>query len=135
MMASRYVLDTNILAALLKKEATTARSVEQALSADAEFLMCPVVFHELYRGLLHRDAKRQYDFFLQLTATFVWDDLTREDWEKAAQIWALLRRGGHPIEDADLLIGTFALRRNAVVVTDNVRHFTPLGVPVENWRR
>ena len=136
MTAARYVLDTNILTALLRKEETATWRVQQALHANAEFLMCPVVFYEVYRGLLHRDARRQQGFFLQFTASFTWDDLAREDWEEAAQLWASLRRGGRPIEDdADLLIGTFAARRNAIVVTDNIKHFTPLGVPVENWRR
>jgi len=136
MTAARYVLDTNILTALLRKEETATRHVQQALNANAEFLMCPVVFYELYRGLLHRDAKRQQSFFLQFTANFAWDDLVREDWEEAAQLWAGLRRGGRPIDDdADLLIGTFAARRSAIVVTDNVKHFALLGVPVENWRR
>lgn len=136
MTAPRYVLDTNILTALLRREESAAQRMQQALIADAEFLMCPVVFYELYRGLLHQDAKRQQSFFLQFTATFTWDDLAREDWAEAAQLWARLRRSGRSIgNDADLLIGTFAVRRNAIVVTDNIQDFTPLGVPVENWRR
>ncbi len=136
MTALRYVLDTNIITALLRKEKMTAERVQQALLASAEFMMCPVIFYELYRGLLYRDAKRQQGFFLKLAANFTWDDLTREDWDQAAQLWASLRRSGRSIgDDADLLIGTFATRRNAVVVTDNVNDFASLGVPVENWRR
>jgi tRNA(fMet)-specific endonuclease VapC len=135
-MTARYVLDTNIISALLQKNRTTARFVEQALLANAELLMCPVVFYEIYRGLLHRDARKQKGFFLQLTDRLSWEDLTREDWEQAAEVWAKLRSAGRAIgSDADLLIGIFALRRNAVLVTDNIDDFAPLGVPVENWRR
>ena len=136
MTPARYVLDTNILTALLRQENTAVESVQEALFANAEFIMCPVVFYELYRGLLHRDARKQQGFFLNLIATFTWDDLTRHDWEEAARTWARLRGIGRAVaNDADLLIGTFAMRRNAVVVTDNTNDFAPLGVPFENWRR
>ncbi|MBN1316584.1 MAG: PIN domain-containing protein [Anaerolineales bacterium] len=136
MNSARYVLDTNIISALLRKEKAAAVCVEQALLANAEFLLCPIVFYELSRGLLYKDAKKQQGFFLRLTANFTWDDLTRQDWEEAAKNWARLREIGRPIgSDADLLIGTFAMRRNAIVVTDNINDFLPLGVSVENWRR
>lgn len=130
----RYVLDSNIITALLKKEAITSRHISEALATDAEFLMCPVVYYEVYRGLLHRDAKKQLGFFLQFTSTFYWDDLNHDDWERAAKYWASLHAKGNPIEDADLLIGTYAAQRDAIVVTDNESHFLPLGLSIENWR-
>jgi tRNA(fMet)-specific endonuclease VapC len=129
-----YVLDTNIFTAILRKEPKAVEQAEKALATNAEFLLCPVVFYEVYRGLLHRDAKRQLSFYLQFVTGFTWDDLDREDWRAAAQRWADLRRGGYSVDDADLLIGTYAARRNAIVVTDNTKDFIPLGVPVENWR-
>jgi tRNA(fMet)-specific endonuclease VapC len=129
-----YVLDTNIFTAILRKEPKAVEQAEKALATNAEFLLCPVVFYEVYRGLLHRDAKRQLSFYLQFVTGFTWDDLDREDWRAAAQRWADLRRGGYAVDDADLLIGTYAARRNAIVVTHNTKDFIPLGVPVENWR-
>lgn len=136
MTVSRYVLDTNVVTALLRKEGAATRRVQEALALNAEFLMCPVVYYEIHRGLLYRDAKRQLGFFLRFTSQFTWDDLDRVDWERAAQLWANLRRIGRPRgNDADLLIGAFAVRRNAIVASDNTKHFRHLGVPVENWRR
>jgi tRNA(fMet)-specific endonuclease VapC len=134
MNPTRYVLDTNIFTAILRKEPKAVEQAEKALATNAEFLLCPVVFYEVYRGLLHRDAKRQLSFYLQFVAGLTWDDLDREDWRAAAQRWADMRRGGYSVGDADLLIGTYAARRNAIVVTDNTKDFLPLGVPVENWR-
>jgi tRNA(fMet)-specific endonuclease VapC len=134
MNPTRYVLDTNIFTAILRKEPKAVEQAEKALATNAEFLLCPVVFYEVYRGLLHRDAKRQLGFYLQFVTDLTWDDLDREDWRAAAQRWADLRRGGYSVGDADLLIGTYAARRNAIVVTDNTKDFIPLGVPVENWR-
>lgn len=135
MATRRYVLDANILSAYVKKEATVGHHVKSALQNNAEFLLCPVVFYEIYRGFLHKDAQKQLRFFLQITANFTWDDFNRQDWEHAAQLWANMRRSGHPPAETDLLIGAYALRRGAIVVTDNIKHFFPLGAMVENWRR
>jgi tRNA(fMet)-specific endonuclease VapC len=135
MTPQRYVMDANILSALLKKEPLTVQRVRAALKRSAELVMCPIVFYEVLRGLLHRDAQRQLEFFRSYSATLTWEDLDRADWEYAASLWADLRARGHPIDDADLLIGAYAARREAVVVTDNTKHFIPLGIIVENWRR
>lgn len=38
------------------------------------------------------------------------------------------------IEDDDILIGSFSIERNAVLVTNNVKHFSRLnGIQIENW--
>lgn len=135
MSPQRYVIDANILGALLKREPLTVRRMAAALNRSAELVMCPVVFYEVLRGLLHRDVRRQLEFFRTYSDTLTWEDLDRADWEYAASLWADLRTQGRPIDDADLLIGAYAARRKAVVVTDNTEHFAPLGVTVENWRR
>lgn len=135
MSNSRYVFDSNIITAILRKEQTTVERVAAALQSNAEFLLCPVVFYEVYRGLLHKDARKQRPFFLQYVNTFTWEDITRDDWEAAAQRWAKVRSQGYQSRDADLLVAVYAERRGATVVTDNVQHFAPLGVSFENWRR
>lgn len=134
-MATRYVLDSNIFAAILRGEPTTTQHVTNALAAGGEFLLCPIVFYEVYRGLLHRDAKKQLNFFLSYITTLTQSDFVSSDWEQAAQLWADLREKGQQVADADLLIGVYALERQAVIVTDNEKDFAPLGVTIENWRR
>ncbi len=109
--------------------------VAEALTTGAEFLMCPVVYYQVYRGLLHRDSKKQLSFFLSYITTYTWSEFNSGDWDRAAQLWAELRRQGEQTEDADLLIGVYALQRSAIVVTDNEKDFIRLGVAIENWRR
>ena len=84
---------------------------------------------------MYRDAKRQLASFLNLARGMASEPLGKRDWEHAAHLWATLRRRGHQVADADLLIGTYAAVRGAIVVTDNEKHFSELGVLVENWRR
>ena len=132
-MTTRYVLDTNILTALLRHETQSVEHTTRAAAANAEILLCPVVFYEALRGLLHRDAQKQKRHLLDYAAVFIWEDFDRADWGKAAELWAALRSQGIQVSDADLLIGVYAMQRQAVVITANEKHFMPLGVQTENW--
>ena len=132
-MTTRYVLDTNILTALLRYETKSVEYTARAAAANAEILLCPVVFYEALRGLLHRDAQKQKQNLLDYAAAFIWEDFDWADWEKAAELWATLRSQGMQVGDADLLIGVYAIQRQAIVITANERHFVPLGIQTENW--
>jgi tRNA(fMet)-specific endonuclease VapC len=105
------------------------------LANERSFWICPVVYYEVLRGLYHKDAKRQMQLFLSYIRTMTWDNLNQADWERAAQLWADLRRKGQQVADADLLIGVYASQRQAIIVTDNEKDFAPLGVTMQNWRR
>jgi len=133
MSPQRYVFDTNIFTAILRQE----QGIKARLQAtpQAELYLCPIVFYEVYRGLLYRDARKQLDFFLNYTSQFTWHDYTKEDWRAAGEHWAKLRLRGYQMADNDLLIAVFALQRQAILVTDNEKHFEALGVPMQNWRR
>lgn len=48
---------------------------------------------------------------------------------------AELEKKGSPLDDADLLIASVALANNALLVTNNTRHFNKVpSLQIENWR-
>lgn len=61
------------------------------------------------------------------------------DWTNAvtfhyARLRTVLERAGTPIGNLDLLIAAHARAEEAIVVTNNVEHFTAVpGLTVENW--
>lgn len=128
-----YVLDTNVVSLILRGDLAVRRHFRQVLTADSPILGCPVVWYEVHRGLLARDAKGQMIQFEALFENFIWQDYTHADWTLAASLWAHRRGEGLPIGDADLLIGVFARNRDAVLVTDNEKDFAGLGITVQNW--
>jgi len=130
-----YLLDTNILSAIIRKEAFAEQRFRQAVADDDVLLLSIVVFYEVKRGLLKRDAKKQTAVFEQLVNQFAWCDVIQEDWIHAARLRVERTKIGRSIEDADLLIAAQATRLDAILVTDNEKDFTDLGVQVENWRR
>ena len=129
-----YLLDTNILSAIIRREATAERRFRQAVDDDDVLLLSMVVFYEVKRGLLKRDAKKQMVTLENLTSQFAWCDAVLADWETAARMWAEREQRGRPIADADVLIAAQAHRLKAVLVTDNEKDFDGLGVVIENWR-
>jgi len=130
-----YVLDTNVVSFIVKEHPLVTHRYELLARPENKFLGCPLVWFEVRRGLIAKDAKNQMLRFEIIFAAFDWEDYSRADWELAAQLWAQRKVSGRPIHDADLLIAVFAMNRNAVFVTDNEKDFDGLGVTVENWKQ
>lgn len=128
-----YVHDTNIISVILRGAIHVQARVLETLRQGDVIIGCPVVWYELKRGLNARDARAQMAALEVLFARFKWQDYTRADWTRAADLWALRRTYGRPISDNDLMIAVFALNRNATLVTNNPKDFTHLGVTTENW--
>jgi tRNA(fMet)-specific endonuclease VapC len=128
-----YLLDTNILTGILKKDARVVAPLTAALADNARLILSPIVYYEIKRGLLKRDAKRQLNFFEQWVKTLWWEDVLRADWTMAAELWATETAQGRPPQDADILIAAQSRRLKATLVTANIAHFKFLGIWLENW--
>jgi predicted nucleic acid-binding protein len=56
-------------------------------------------------------------------------------WNEAARLYALNRKQGIVIEDADLFIAAFCLFNKYTLVTNNIRHFSGIdGLQTVNWK-
>jgi len=134
-----YLLDTNLISCILKRQTDSQRvksKLQSLLKQNALILISPIVFYELARILYQRQAKKQLAFLEKFVACSKWIDLKRTTWTLAAQFWANCRKEGTPTGeglDADVLIAAQAKEHDAIVVTDNVRHFQYLGVNYESW--
>jgi tRNA(fMet)-specific endonuclease VapC len=80
------------------------------------------------RHHLHQAVHR----FLRVTMMLTWD---AEAADFFAKIKYRLKSGGTPIGDMDMLIAAHALAADAVLVTDNTRHFKRIKLPLMmvNW--
>ena len=130
---ARFVLDTNVVSQILRRNATALANLQESAERDDDLFMCPVVFYELWRGLRYRTANRQLTELQAFSRTLQWVEYDRVMWEDAAGLWADQRRRGRPCDDADLLIAAFARRLRATLVTNNTADFVDLGLPVVDW--
>jgi len=137
-----YLLDTNVISCILKKQEEAylriKSKLQTVLNQNATILVSPIVFYEIKRGLYHKKAEKQLAFFEQFVSCFDWCDLNKTTWDRGAKLWANCRKRGRPTDkdvgiDKDVLIAAQAKEHNAVVVTNNIRHFQYLGVNYESW--
>ncbi len=133
---STYSLDTDTITRLLKKHPGNQNVIDRfraELRRNSLFIICPVVFYEIKRELILKNASTQQSALQALTEGMPWREFSKEIWEAASQLWSALRARGRPHHDADVLIAAHALEHEAIIVTSNVSHFENTGVRIENW--
>ncbi len=135
---SSYSLDSDTVTKLLKKHPDNHRVVtrfREEITRNSQFVICPVVYYEIRRELLFKDARVQLSAFERLIEAMTWRDVNLPVWNRACRLWSTLRADGASHHDADVLIAAHALEFGLVVVTGNTLHFEHTGVHIEDWSK
>lgn len=134
---TKYLLDTNIVSAIMEKHPGVLRKREST-GSDDRLVVCTIVAGELMYGVLRRpDGKRKRELEDRLRA--VLDSLERVAVPDAAaeeygRIKAEARHSGVALGDNDMWIAACARVIGAVVVTADADFGRIPGLTVENWR-
>ena len=128
-----YFLDTNVIIDLLNGNSNVLAGFKNAF-VSATVKIPDLVYYEVLRGFEYSDSKGRkpaFEVFAQRCGIEFMDiDTLRE----AATQYADLKKHGITIDDDDILIGSLAVEKNAVLVTNNTKHFMRLnGIQLENW--
>ena len=126
-----YILDTNVVIAVLKNEPPCVRDrLRRAWSeGGAVIAVSSVVLYELWYGVARSARRRQNAERLRVFLSANIDVLpfVEEDAVAAGDLRALLESAGTPIGPYDLLSASQALRTGATIVTANVSEFSRVG--------
>lgn len=134
-MTQRYLLDTNILSALLREPKGPLRERIEDVGEDA-VVTSVIVAAELRCGALKSGSDRLQSAVQRMLQHLVTLPFKAPDDAEYAVIRAYLEREGTPIGPNDLLIAAQARQRDLVVVTARVREFERVPeLEVENWLR
>jgi tRNA(fMet)-specific endonuclease VapC len=127
----RFLLDTNAVVALLKRDPSMMANLRRHSPADVGLSV--IVLHELIYGA-HRSrrvAENQANVGRLQFETVGFD---AEDARVAGEIRARLAAAGTPIGPFDVLLAGQAVARGLAVVTRNTREFDRIKeLRVENW--
>ena len=130
-----YVLDTNIITAILKDNEMVKGRMSKAVLDGDEIFVNGISYYEIKRGLLAANATKQLNLFIQFCSKFpvlLLDSMPIFD--EAAEIYAHLQKTGALIEDADILIASLVKFKDFILVTNNIAHFHRVqGLKTENW--
>lgn len=129
----RYLVDTNIWIAFLRKNPKVRERLRTTLSQRHDICVIPVVYYELLRGLEKRRDSASLYVIKQFWATLSYHEATKFIWDEAVRLWVATIRQNTMPGDKDVLIAAFAIQLNATVVTRNVRHFSVFSLAIENW--
>jgi tRNA(fMet)-specific endonuclease VapC len=128
----RYLLDTNVLIALLRGGANpiTRRIREHD---PAETAISSIAMHELYYGAC-RSERIEHNMNLVDGLVLEVIDFDRDDAREAGAIRAELAVRGTPIGPYDVLMAGQARGRRLTLVTANASEFMRVeGLSVEDW--
>jgi tRNA(fMet)-specific endonuclease VapC len=130
-----YMLDTNAASEAIRGHKQLDNRL-QTLTLQ-QWCISAVTYSELRYGLARRPEATQLarivGEFLRIATVVPWD---RAAADRHATLRAHLRAEGTPIGDFDEMIGAHALAKDAILVTDNIRHFQRVpGLHLENWLR
>lgn len=130
----KYLLDTNIVAYIIKKRPIEVFHKLQSLDLT-EIAISSIVVAELWYGVEKSQLKEQNKAALEaFLKPFTIVDFDTKAAETYASIRADLESKGKIIGANDLLISAHALSRGLILVTNNVKEFERIGdLQIENW--
>jgi tRNA(fMet)-specific endonuclease VapC len=129
-----YLLDTNIVTYVLKRNATVDKKLRDVRTLGQEVFISCITFYEIKRGLLAVNATRQLSEFNRFCRNYkvlLLDDI--ETIEKACEIHANLKNKGTLIQEADILIAATAITRGLILVSNDSDMLRVPEISLENW--
>ena len=130
-----FLLDTDVLSALRRRERNSEAVRWMETQRTADLYISVVTVGEIERGITQQQPHNPSfagELALWLDRVLAWysDRILIVDAATARRWGRLSATLGH--DGADLLIAATALEHGLTVVTRNVRHFEPTGVPTLN---
>jgi tRNA(fMet)-specific endonuclease VapC len=129
------MLDTDIVSYIVKEKPSKAKARMQALLPSA-LCVSVITRAELFYGLKQLPGSHRTQFavrqFLKIVQTLPWDE-EASGWY--ADIRHQLTTTGKLIGELDIMIAAHAISQDAVLVTNNLRHYQRIKAPLmlENW--
>lgn len=130
-MNTRYLLDTNVLIAMLKDKNDVRKQILKVGFENC--YVSEISIAELFYGAAKGGRKKNMEDVSHILRLFeilpIFPSL-----KMYGQVKAMLEIQGRRIDDFDLLIGATALQNKLTMVTANVKHLERIpNLIVENW--
>lgn len=128
-----YFLDSNVIIDLLNGNSNVLAGFKNAY-VSGQVRIPDLVYYEVLRGFEYSDTKNKKAVFEVFAQKCGIEFMGIQTYKVAAKQYADLRKHGISIDDDDILIGSLAIERNAVLVTNNQKHFANMQtIKLDNW--
>jgi predicted nucleic acid-binding protein len=110
------------------------KAVSDYLEAFDKLTINIISYYEILRGLKdlgNQEKLKHFEDFIQKNELVL---IRKETVEKAAEIYAYLKKNGNLIEDADILMAAIAIDEDLILITNNTGHFKRIKeLKMDNW--
>ena len=129
-----WMLDTNICSYIIREHPISASRTFASYAAGQLFIST-VVLAELYFGAAkhprNQVIREQIDKFTNQLSILDWDQHAADDY---GRLRTHLESKGRSIGNLDIMIAAHARSLDAILVTNNTKHFSMVpGLKLENW--
>lgn len=130
-----YNLDSSIIIEILRSNETVINNMLKAVGTENKIAICSVAYYEILRGYDTDKNRKKVAVFKALCKDAENFALNDKAVDIAVNIYRYLSKRGQKIEDADIFIAAITLANDAVLITDNVKHFGRVpDLKVVNWK-
>ena len=127
-------LDTDILSYFLSGNHIVVNKMNEAITLGHQIYLTCVNVYEVFKGLKYRGNKNKEQDFLKFLTNVTISYLNDAAIQKAADIYATLRKKGVTIGDADILIASIVVTNGGKFITNNLKHYSNIdNLTMENW--
>ncbi|WP_413174287.1 type II toxin-antitoxin system VapC family toxin [Anabaena azotica] len=129
-----YLLDTNIVTAVLKQNPKVTEQLKVLNRQNEEVFISAMTYYEIERGFLAIKAVKKLSNFensVKKYQVLLLDN--RAIFQKASEIYADLKQRGLPIQDADIFIAATAIFHNLILVSHDSDLSRITGLQLQDW--
>jgi predicted nucleic acid-binding protein len=133
------ILDTDVLSALMRAEPDPAVLIWLDRQPDSSIWTTSITLMEIRYGVQSMPAGRRRESMTQAFEAVLKEEIEHRyasfdpaAAQQAADLMALRKAKGRPVDFRDTMIAGIALSTRATLATRNTAHFTDLSVPVIN---
>lgn len=129
-----YLLDTNILIYAKNEKNIQVRDKIKSIDNDYLFISIFSVAEMVFGCSKSMNPVKNKQALIEFLLPFNILQFEQSDCDAYGQIRAYLEKKGEPIGTIDTFIGSMAVSRNFILVTNNVKEFSKIpGLKIENW--
>jgi tRNA(fMet)-specific endonuclease VapC len=127
---NKYLLDTCICIALLKKNQSVIQRIREVGTHNCK--ISDITLAELYFGTFKSGKEKHFNDVSEISKLF--EKFPIQYTRKYGEIRWELEKQGLSIGDMDMFIAATALEEDLILVTGNVKHFERVSeLKIENW--
>ena len=118
-----YNLDSCTIIEILRSNPIVVNNMLKAVGTKNKIAICSIVYYEVMRGYDRDINRKKVETFNALCNDAKRFKLDDKAIDIAADIYRYLSKRGQKIEDDDIFIAAITLANDAILVTDNIKHF------------